>query len=211
MPATAEPRCGELYRAARPGGSVRRTSTAAIQLRVGELRQLFNSIDPSPFRERDLDPDCEEFIVSWAREFSPDRPIAVDIRLDREEPDSAVLAEIGPAVRRHFEREASLQQLRLRRLLREGRFSLAVGLVSLVLCIGAATLVPTQPLGAFSEILRESLLIAGWVVMWHPLEVLLYGLWPVLRERRLLERLASAEVSLSTPARGTAAASRGDR
>jgi hypothetical protein len=186
---------------------VKRASPAAIQLRVGELRQLFNSIDPSPFSERDLDTDCEEFIVSWAREFAPDRPIAVDIRLDREEPSSAVLAEIGPAVRRHFEREASLQQLRLRRLVREGRLSLAIGLVALILCIGGATAVPT-PLGAFGEIVRESLLIAGWVVMWHPLEVLLYGLWPVLRERRLLERLAAAEVSLSTPARGVAAVSR---
>jgi hypothetical protein len=178
-------------------------SPATIQLRVGELRQLFNSIDPSPFRERDLDPNCEEFIVSWAREFSPDRSIAVDIRLDREEPSGDVLAEIGPAVRRHFGREASLQQLRLRRLVREGRLSLSIGLVLLVMCIGAATLVPVQSIGAFGEIIRESLLIAGWVVMWHPLEVLLYGLWPVRRERRLLERLASAEVSLSTPARGT--------
>jgi hypothetical protein len=160
-------------------------------------------MDPSPFRERDLDPDCDEFIVAWAREFSPDRPIAVDIRLDREEPSDAILSEIGPAVRRHFEREASLQQLRLRRLIREGRLSLSTGLILLVMCIGAATLVPVQLLGAFGEILRESLLIAGWVVMWHPLEVLLYGLWPVMRERRLLERLASAEVSLSTPARGT--------
>jgi len=159
-------------------------------------------MDPSPFRERDLDPDCEEFIVSWARELPPDRPIAVDIRLDREEPSGAALGEIGAAVRRHFEREASLQQLRLRRLVREGRLSLATGLILLVMCIGSATLVPVQSLGTFGEILRESLLIAGWVVMWHPLEVLLYGLWPVVRERRLLERLASAEVSLSTPARG---------
>jgi hypothetical protein len=177
-------------------------SPATIQLRVGELRQLFNSMDPSPFRERDLDPDCEEFIVAWAREFSPDRPIEVDIRLDREESSGAGLAEIGRAVRRHFEREASLQQLRLRRLVREGRLSLAIGLILLVMCIGGAALIPVEALGAFGEILRESLLIAGWVVMWHPLEVLLYGVWPVVRERRLLERLASAEVSLSTAARG---------
>ena len=26
-----------------------------IEVRVAELRQLFNAIDPSPFRERDLD------------------------------------------------------------------------------------------------------------------------------------------------------------
>jgi hypothetical protein len=169
----------------------------AIQLRVGELRQIFNSIDPSPFRERDLDPDCEEFIVSWARELPPDRPLRLEIRIEREKPPQEMLDAVGPAVRSHFEREADLQRLRLRRLAREARLALAIGLLVLVSCIGGATLVPSQTLGAFGEILRESLLIAGWVVMWHPLEVLLYGLWPVVRERRLLDRLGAAEVAIA--------------
>jgi hypothetical protein len=30
---------------------------------VGELKQIFNAIDPSPFRDKDLDPKAEEFIV----------------------------------------------------------------------------------------------------------------------------------------------------
>lgn len=38
-----------------------------IEVRVPELRRLFNAIDPSPLHERDLDPDAEEFIVGWAR------------------------------------------------------------------------------------------------------------------------------------------------
>jgi hypothetical protein len=177
--------------------------TGTIQVRIHELRQLFNSIDPSPFRERDLDPDCEEFIVSWARELPPDRPLRVEVRIDREQPPADLLAAVEPAVRSHFAREASLQELRRRRLVREGRLSLAIGLATLVLCIGAATLVPTATLGTPGEILRESLVIAGWVVMWHPLEVLLYGLWPVIRERRLLERLAEAEIGLATPASAT--------
>jgi hypothetical protein len=29
-----------------------------IEIRVAELRQLFNSIDPSPFHARDLDPSA---------------------------------------------------------------------------------------------------------------------------------------------------------
>jgi hypothetical protein len=176
------------------------THDATIQVRIHELRQLFNSIDPSPFRERDLDPDCEEFIVSWARELPPDRPLRVEILIEREQPAPDLLAAVEPAVRSHFDREAGLQDLRRRRLLREGRLSLAIGLATLVLCIGAATLVPTATLGTPGEILRESLVIAGWVVMWHPLEVLLYGIWPVVRERRLLERLAAAQIGLTTPA-----------
>ena len=174
------------------------TDGATIQLRIHELRQLFNSIDPSPFRERDLDPDCEEFIVSWAREMPLDRDLQVEIRFDREEPPAELAAEVPSAVRSHFAREASLQDLRRRRIVREGRLSLAIGLVLLVLCLGAAALLPTARLGTPGVILRESLIIAGWVVMWHPLEVLLYGIWPVVRERRLLERLATADVRLTT-------------
>ena len=174
------------------------TDDDTIYIRIHELRQLFNSIDPSPFRERDLDPDCEEFIVSWAREMPPDRNLRVEIRVDREQPPAELAADVTSAVRRHFEREASLQDLRRRRIVREGRLSLAIGLLVLVFCMGSAALVPIATLGTGGEILRESFIIAGWVVMWHPLEVLLYGLWPVVRERRLLERLATADVRLSS-------------
>jgi hypothetical protein len=40
-----------------------------IEVFVDRVEQLFNSMDPSPFHERDLDDDTEEFIVSWAQEF----------------------------------------------------------------------------------------------------------------------------------------------
>ncbi len=40
---------------------------AVIEVHVGELRQLFDAIDPSPFRDRDLDPKAEDFILGWPR------------------------------------------------------------------------------------------------------------------------------------------------
>ena len=171
------------------------SDSTTIQLHIHELRQLFNTIDPSPFNERDLDRDCEEFILAWARELPPDRPVKIEI-LVRGQTTPSMRADAAAAVRSHFARESSLQDLRRRRILREGRFALAIGLPALVLCIGLATLVPTDT--TLGQILRESLIIAGWVVMWHPLEVLLYGLWPVTRERRLLDRLATAAVELPT-------------
>ena len=38
----------------------------AIEIRIDDISQLFHTLDPFPFRERDLDKDAEEFIVSWA-------------------------------------------------------------------------------------------------------------------------------------------------
>lgn len=46
-------------------------AATVIEVRVAELRQLLDAIDPSPFRERNLDPRAEAFIVDWARELPP--------------------------------------------------------------------------------------------------------------------------------------------
>jgi hypothetical protein len=46
------------------------------------MNQLFNSMDPSPFIEKDLDDDAEEFIVSWAQEFPHNAPVKLRIYLD---------------------------------------------------------------------------------------------------------------------------------
>src|SRR5438876_5680775 len=54
-----------------------------IEVRVAELRQLFNAIDPSPFRERDLDPRAAEFIVDWSRDVPSDAPLALVVHLER--------------------------------------------------------------------------------------------------------------------------------
>jgi hypothetical protein len=35
----------------------------AIEIRIEEISQIFHTLDPFPFRKRDLDKDAEEFIV----------------------------------------------------------------------------------------------------------------------------------------------------
>jgi hypothetical protein len=48
--------------------------------------------------------------------------------------------------------------------------------------------------GAVGGIVRESLLIGGWVAVWRPLEVFLYDWWPVRARARLYDRLATMPV-----------------
>ena len=66
---------------------------SVIEVHVGELKQLFNAIDPSPFRDKDLDPKAEEFIVGWAKELPRDATLALVVDLDREAglPDEAAV------------------------------------------------------------------------------------------------------------------------
>jgi hypothetical protein len=65
------------------GGDPIPSKAVQIEVHIAELKQLFNAIDPSPFRERDLDPNADEFIIGWAREAPRDAPLALLVRLDR--------------------------------------------------------------------------------------------------------------------------------
>jgi hypothetical protein len=168
-----------------------------IEVHLSELKQLFNAMDPSPFRERDIDPAAEEFIVSWAREAPGDAPLGLLVHLDRPAglPDEPAI--LRDAIREFFTYRAQGTRRRLRQLLRQGRTSLAIGLLFLAASIAVGDLLA----GLFSgrrigEILRESLLIGGWVAMWRPLEVFLYDWWPIRDEARLFGRLAAMPVRI---------------
>jgi hypothetical protein len=106
-------------------------------------------------------------------------------------------AAIGTAIREHFGRRAAFTQKAMRRLLQRGVVSLIVGL-SFLTAMFVIGQVLDRIMGehAVPRILREGLLIIGWVAMWKPLEILLYDWWPILSERRLFDRLSRVQVRI---------------
>ena len=52
-----------------------------IEINLNRLSQLFNSLDPSPFHERDLDQDAEDYIVGSAEEAPRQHPLRLVIHL----------------------------------------------------------------------------------------------------------------------------------
>jgi len=174
-----------------------------IEVRVADLQQLFNTIDPTPFRDRDLDPTVEEFIVEWARETPADRLLALLVHLDQASTAANEAAVVRDSIHAFFARRSHGSRGKLRRLFRNGRISLVIGLAVLTLLIVAAQFVArrTSDTG-LGRVLHESLLIGGWVAMWRPLEVFLYDWWPIRAEARLFDRLAAMPVQLRYVAGG---------
>lgn len=170
---------------------------SVIEIHVGELKQLFDAIDPSPFRDRDLDPKAEEFIVGWAKDLPRDASLALMVDLDREAglPDEAAV--LRDAIHEFFLHRAETYRRRLRELFRLGRTSLLIGLMALAAAIALGDFLANLMKGSrIGEILRESLTIGGWVSMWRPLEIFLYDWWPIRNEARLSDRLASMPVRI---------------
>src|SRR5215469_448585 len=170
---------------------------AVIEVHVSELKQLFDAIDPSPFRDRDLDPKAEEFIVGWAKDLPREATLALVVDIDRAAglPDEAAV--LREAIHEFFSHRAETCRQRLRELFRVGRTSLAIGLIALAGAIALGDFLATLLKGnRIGEILRESLTIGGWVSMWRPLEVFLYDWWPIRNEARLSDRLAAMPVRI---------------
>ena len=167
-----------------------------IELRVVELPELFNSMDPTPFHHRDLDTDAEKFLESWAQEFPPDSHFRIVVHIEKMPPeDPAPL--VAEAIHNHFEYKAVLAKRSLRLLLLEGRTSLLIGIGFLALCLIAADLLSGFASNTFLKLLKESLIIGGWVAMWHPLRIFLYGWWPIVRKGRIYRNLGRASVHVT--------------
>jgi hypothetical protein len=168
-----------------------------IEVSVSELRQLFNAIDPSPFRQRDLEPNAEEFIVGWAKEVPRGALLSLLVHLDRSPglPDEAEV--LRAAIHEFFASRAAVTRRQLRELFRRGRISLLIGVMTLAALLLLSDRVADVLAGwRLAEALRESLLIGGWVAMWRPLEIFLYDWWPIRAEARLYDRLAAMPVRI---------------
>ena len=170
---------------------------ARLDVHVGELRQLFNSLDPAPFRERDLDPEAERFIVEWGREAPGDGPLALAVHVAAAVPAPGESGLLAQSVRDHFAREAASTRNRLRRLFRNGRASLAVGLLFVAAANVVGDVVGELLRGQqYGRVLAESIVIGAWVALWRPLEIFLYDWWPIRAEARLFDRLAAMSVDV---------------
>ena len=169
---------------------------ALIEVHVSDLKELFNSFDPTPFHKRDLYPEAEEFIAGWARELRADVPLGLVVHFDRAAPDDAPDI-VRAAVRDNFGHRAQESRQRLRLLFRNGRIALLIGLTVVAGSVLAGDLVEAfWPDRRLTGIARESFLIGGWVAMWRPLEIFLYDWWPIRAQARLYARLAAMPVEI---------------
>jgi hypothetical protein len=167
-----------------------------VEIRVRELRQLFDSMDPSPRREQDMVRSAEDFILEGVKQLHGTAPVTLRVHVG-DSPSIADREIAVSAIHSHFARRAIHFRRTLRDLLRDGWVSLAIGLAFLVVVFALGQLV-VRSLGetAWTTLVRESLLIGGWVAMWRPLEIFLYDWWPIGRERRLAERLSRTQVDI---------------
>ena len=188
-----------------PPKSVYRTDngTIVIELVLRNVMQLFNSLDPSPFHEKELDPDAEEYIFNAVVDQPKKIPVKMAIYLPRESITETIRESIILGIHNHFIYKSSVSDRELRRLFERGRIVLVIAMGFLF-----ATLLARQILATLEQTLpirmaQEGLLILGWVTLWEPAYIFIYGWWPIVQKRKIYDKITTMEIEvLPVPSTG---------
>jgi hypothetical protein len=170
-----------------------KTDTVAVELRLDRIPRLYNSLDPAPFHEKELEAAADAYIVGSAEDAGG--PIRLVIMLPDEELARPEASQVAVSIRHHFELRRDSERRLLRGMWRRGRMALLIGVAFLAVCLFARSLLLASSSTA-AHIVAEGLLIVGWVAMWGPLDIFLYGWWPIYGRVKLFDRLARLEVEL---------------
>jgi hypothetical protein len=109
-----------------------------LELRVRDLGQLFNSMDPTPFLNKDLDREAEAYIETWAMGFPPNSRLHITIHLENLPSEGDPSALMTEAIHNYFDYKACLVRGDLKQLLKQGRVSLLIGISFVTACLIAA-------------------------------------------------------------------------
>jgi hypothetical protein len=167
-----------------------------IEIKLSSIIQLFNSFDPAPFHEKELDTDAERYIVDIVNDFPAKTPFKIIIHLPPDLTGTEKAQHIVPAIHHHFEYKAMATERKLRARFRHGRGALLIGLSFLFIALLARQMVSNINNHLLAVLFADALLIIGWAAMWEPVTVLLYELWPIHQLKKTYERISTMEIEI---------------
>jgi len=167
-----------------------------IEIKLSSVVQLFNSFDPAPFHEKELDSAAEHYIVDIVKDFPKKTQFKIIIYLPSDIVATERAGTIPKAIRNHFIYKVLVTERRFRARFKHGRTTLLIGLSFLTIALLARQLVSTLQNHLLAQLFADALLIIGWAAMWEPITVLLYELSPIIQQKKIYEKISRMEIDI---------------
>lgn len=170
-----------------------------ITLRLDRVERLFQ---PTPFDwehpQLPAGPAIESVVENFRSKRLPSDATRFVIKLTSQPVTPMLQADCANALREFCRQQAEASRQAVRNFRRAGWLSLRVGMTLLAPALALSAMFDHfQPLPAvFNRLFSEGFLIIGWVVLWHPIEALLYDWVAPHRTARIYERIGQMELVL---------------
>jgi hypothetical protein len=158
------------------------------------INNYFNSNDPAPIYKRQLSHQLEEYIKTSVAAAKRYTPIFYKFKC-LSELDKQYSQPLIYAVRRHYLQKKQTREKEFERFKRRSWWLLVASLFMVLVCQGVVPLLVNAHEGnKFAAVLLNSLDIFSWVLLWRPIDMLLFYWNPHLKDIGLLDKLATAEL-----------------
>lgn len=170
-----------------------------ISVDVQTINTYFNAHDPAPLYKRQLSHQFEQYIlnsITHAKRFSIifyKLKCSNDIERQYTQP-------LMYAIKRHFTEKKALREAEFRRFKKRSFMLLAMSLIVIVLCHGVFPLFLNSN-SQIQTIILTSSDIFSWVILWKPIDKLIFDWNPHLKDISILHKLSTAEVMIINTAK----------
>jgi len=165
-----------------------------VEIVLDNVMELYNSLDPSPFRKRELDQAAEEYLYNAIDDFPLKEPMEIVVYLLPSKITPDIQESIRSSIHNHFNYRLAAGERELRRTFRNGRKFLILGVIILI-----AALLIRQYLALLSSTveslaIQNILLIVSWVAIWEPAHIFLYERSPIMQRQKIYEKITSMPI-----------------
>jgi len=172
-------------------------STYSIYIRLDEqtVHDYFNHHDPAPLYKRQLDHQFEQYIYNYLITSKRDAIFKYQV-ICMDYADKRFVAPVMQAIRSHFELKKALKTEEFRKF-KTRTFWLLLTSLTIVCSFQAAFSFFSESLDLrMSDALHNVLDVFSWVILWKPIDRLIFYWNPFKKDIHLLNRLAMAEVTV---------------
>lgn len=173
-----------------------------IALHLDRIKFLFHEQEFDPLNKRYDSASGLDQIITELKPKSLQQPIRATIFLPREQISGDSESVSSDVVRGYCDVQIHRINQDMASLRWQGIKALQTGVLFLAACLLLSAFF--SGLEALPEFLRtflsEGFLIAGWVSLWHPTELLLYEWWPLWRDKKLYNRIRDMEIIIAPEA-----------
>ncbi|ODT23599.1 MAG: hypothetical protein ABS54_10360 [Hyphomicrobium sp. SCN 65-11] len=184
-----------------------------VDLYLSDMHNMFQTPEVDPFLDENIEASGIEQLIDTMNarpgSLAPISTIAIHLPQPMIEPE--LPARMKAAIGNYCNAQIRLADQKKREIWLEGRKALRIGLVFWAICLALSLLFEELVFksNAMGRLFGEGFIIAGWVGLWRPAELLLYDWRPFSREIRRYEeikRMAVTIVPRKRPATQPAAA-----
>jgi hypothetical protein len=165
-----------------------------IYLKVSEqtIDSYFNVNDPAPIYKRQLSQEFEEYIMNYS--LSIKRHSTVTYKLNcMSESDGELVEPLVHAIRRHFSLKKSIREAEFQKFKRRNWVLLCISLTVVMLFQGVMPVIFNEEHRIHSAF-SNALDVFSWVILWKPIEKLIFYWNPFLKEISIYDKLTNAPI-----------------